>query len=199
MVTALASRGRETRLIDLRLVELEAGERTDVAGGGEVCAVVLGGTVEVSAAGTSLGRAGGRSDVFEGPGDAVCLPPGSPPTLEAVSPATVAVATAPLDGRRPRLIRSGEQKAVETGAGNWLRTVRTVLGPGDAAGRLIVGETLNPPGNWSSYPPHKHDRQAPPDETALEEVYYLWVLAGETRELISYVDPRHAWVEEQRP
>ena len=36
----------------------------------------------------------------------------------------------------------------------------------------MVGETINPPGNWSSYPPHKHDRHAPPDEVALEELYY---------------------------
>jgi len=40
------------------------------------------------------------------------------------------------------------------------------------AQRLLVGETLNPPGNWSSYPPHKHDRKAP-SEAPLEEVYFF--------------------------
>ena len=62
--------------------------------------------------------------------------------------------------------------ACTAGTGNWSRTIRTILGPDDDAGRLLVGETINPPGNWSSYPPHKHDRHAPPDEVALEELYY---------------------------
>ncbi len=38
---------------------------------------------------------------------------------------------------------------------------------------FIVGETINPPGNWSSYPPHKHDEHRPPHEVQLEEVYYF--------------------------
>jgi 5-deoxy-glucuronate isomerase len=252
MITTLASRGRETGLIDLRLVELESGGRVELEDEGELCAVVLGGTVEASAAGAPLGTAGGRAGVFDGPGEAVYVPPPGPLTLEAVSPASIAVAAAPLDGRRPglaRVIRPGDQKAIETGAGNWLRTVRTLLGPDDAAGRLIVGETINPPGNWSSYPPHKHDREAPPDEVALEEVYYyrfepaggfavqvvygdggesarivhdgdavpipsgyhplvgapgyalyyLWVMAGEGRDLAPYFDPQHSWVQDPRP
>jgi 5-deoxy-glucuronate isomerase len=132
------------------------------------------------------------------------------------------------------------------GTGNWARTIRTILGPDDEAARLILGETLNPPGNWSSYPPHKHDRNAPPDEVALEEVYlyrfepaagfgvqlvyddtderarivrdgdvvaipsgyhpvvaapgyalyYLWVMAGEGREMAPYLEPPHAWVQD---
>jgi 5-deoxy-glucuronate isomerase len=41
------------------------------------------------------------------------------------------------------------------------------------AQRLLAGETLNPPGNWSSYPPHKHDRSNPPLEAILEEVYFF--------------------------
>jgi 5-deoxy-glucuronate isomerase len=175
MVTTLAARGRETRLIDLLLVHLAAGERFERAGGDEVCAVVLGGTIDVAAGGSPLGRTGGRGDVFDGPGDAVYVPPSSALSLVAVTDAAVAVAAAPIDGGQPgpaRLIRPADQRTAQAGAGNWKRTVRTVLGPEDAAGRLIVGETINPPGNWSSYPPHKHDRQAPPEEVALEEVYF---------------------------
>jgi 5-deoxy-glucuronate isomerase len=36
----------------------------------------------------------------------------------------------------------------------------------------LVVEVITPPGNWSSYPPHKHDTNTPPDETFLEETYY---------------------------
>jgi 5-deoxy-glucuronate isomerase len=40
------------------------------------------------------------------------------------------------------------------------------------AQRLVVGETFNPPGNWSSYPPHKHEVDAYPEEVRMEEIYY---------------------------
>ena len=175
MITTLASRGRETGLIDLRLVELESGGRVDWRTRASSAPSSWAGRSRRRLRAPRWGTAGGRAGVFDGPGEAVYVPPPGPLTLEAVSPASIAVAAAPLDGRRPgpaRVIRPGDQKAIETGAGNWLRTVRTLLGPDDAAGRLIVGETINPPGNWSSYPPHKHDREAPPDEVALEEVYY---------------------------
>ena len=251
--TTLAAPGRETRLIGLRLLELDSRERVVTDEDGELCALVLSGVVDAWAAGSALGTAGCRADVFDGAGDAVYVPPGGGLALEAVSAAVVALATAPVEGRPPgkaRLIRAADQPIREAGTGNWSRTIRTVLGPDDDAARLIVGETVNPPGNWSSYPPHKHDRQAPPDEVALEEVYfyrldpergfavqlvyggdgeesarivrdhdvlairsgyhpvvvapgyrlyYLWVLAGEGRQLAPHFDPQHAWVLDHAP
>ena len=103
------------------------------------------------------------------------VPPAEMLTLAAQEAATVAVATAPLSDRPAggaRLIAASEHEVRTAGIGNWSRTIRTILGSKQDAGRLVLGETVNPPGNWSSYPPHKHDRQAPPDEVALEEVYY---------------------------
>jgi 5-deoxy-glucuronate isomerase len=40
------------------------------------------------------------------------------------------------------------------------------------ADSLLVCEVHTPPGHWSSYPPHKHDTDAPPLESYLEETYY---------------------------
>jgi 5-deoxy-glucuronate isomerase len=40
------------------------------------------------------------------------------------------------------------------------------------ADSLLVCEVLTPAGHWSSYPPHKHDRDALPEESLLEETYY---------------------------
>ena len=62
---------------------------------------------------------------------------------------------------------------VAAGKANWQRTVYTALGEAFPAERLLAGETLNPPGNWSSYPPHKHDRRSPPSEVPMEEVYFF--------------------------
>jgi 5-deoxy-glucuronate isomerase len=236
-------------LIDLRLVQLSTGEHETLQGDVEMCAIVLSGVVDVTIDGLDFGTATRAGDVFESPGDAAYLPPGEALDLFAGRDAVVAVAAAPLADRPAgpaRLIRSEEQAVRTAGTGNWSRSIRTILGPSDDAGRLVLGETINPPGNWSSYPPHKHDRHAPPEEVALEEVYYyrfkpqggfgvqviyddrderaqivrdgdvvaipsgyhpvvaapgyalyyLWVMAGEGRELAPFFDPKHAWVQE---
>jgi 5-deoxy-glucuronate isomerase len=173
--TVLAAPGDGTRLIGLRLVRLAAGDVWAGRDAGEQLAVVLGGTVEASVDSAAFGPVGGREDVFDGLCEAVYVPPEAEFALSAGAPATVAIASAPLEGGSSgaaRMIRAADQGVAIAGAGNWQRTIRTILGPGADAGRLIVGETVNPPGNWSSYPPHKHDRQAPPEEVALEEVYF---------------------------
>jgi 5-deoxy-glucuronate isomerase len=175
VLSTLAARGRETGLISLRLVKLSAGERETLHDDGEMCAIVLSGSVDITIDGMKLGTAMRVGDVFESAADAAYVPPGQALELVSRRDALVAVAAAPLADRpagRARLIGSTEQSARTAGTGNWSRNIRTILGPDDDAGRLVVGETINPPGNWSSYPPHKHDRHAPPDEVALEELYY---------------------------
>jgi 5-deoxy-glucuronate isomerase len=260
MRTLLAP-GQNTELIGLDLADLADGETLDLTrdtgggpegqGGGkntEIAAVVLSGTVDVMIDDAPLGRAGGRGNVFEGAGSTVYAPPAATIRLRAVDGAAqLAIASAPLlEGGKPgpaRVIGPDDQDIAHRGDGNWARTVRTILGPGDAAGRLLMGETINPPGNWSSYPPHKHDTEEPPREVKLEEIYlfkldpeggfgvqirdgeecftvrdgdvaaipagyhpvvaapgyslyYLWVMAGEGRQMIPYLDPSHAWVQE---
>jgi 5-deoxy-glucuronate isomerase len=65
------------------------------------------------------------------------------------------------------------------GAGSASRQVNNFCGPdADFADRLIAVEVLTPGGNWSSYPPHKHDEDVPGVETALEEIYYYEVARG---------------------
>ena len=60
----------------------------------------------------------------------------------------------------------------ERGKEGFRRTVYNLIDEKFPAERLLVGETFNQPGNWSSFPPHKHDREDPPRETFLEETYY---------------------------
>jgi 5-deoxy-glucuronate isomerase len=241
--------GQNTELIGLDLAELADGESLDLTQETELAVVVLSGIVDVTVDGAALGRAGGRGSVFEGPGHTIYAPPGTAVGLRAAAGgARLAIASAPLDGGEPgqaRVIGPDDQDVAHRGDGNWARTVRTILGPGDAAGRLLMGETINPPGNWSSYPPHKHDTHEPPREVKLEEIYlfkidpaggfgvqirydgdgedcftvrdgdvaaipagyhpvvaapgyslyYLWVMAGEGRQMIPYLDPAHAWVQ----
>jgi 5-deoxy-glucuronate isomerase len=249
MTRTLVTPGTDADLIGLELADLGAGESLERRCEQETVVVVLSGVVEANADGTSLGRAGGRTSVFDGPGHAVYAPPGTQLRLTAQGETELAIATAPLDGRPPalaRIIAPADQRIAEAGRGNWSRSVRTILGPEHAAGRILIGETVNPPGNWSSYPPHKHDVQDPPHEVRLEEVYlfrvdppggfgvqlrydadtteaftvrdhdvavirsgyhpvvaapgyalyYLWIMAGDGRQMIPSMDPAHAWVAE---
>ena len=65
------------------------------------------------------------------------------------------------------------------GAGHASRQVDNFGSPeGPAADRLIAVKVLTRAGNWSSYPPHRHDEEIPAEETALEEIYYFEVADG---------------------
>jgi 5-deoxy-glucuronate isomerase len=179
LVRTLVSPGRQTELIGLDIAEIPAGGSLDVQRDGELVAVVFSGVVEVAVNGEHLGRAGGRQSVFDGPGYAAYAPPSATVSFTAAEgPVELALATAPL-GRagigRPRLVGPREQQVADRGKGNFARRVRTIFGPDEPGGRLLVGETINPPGNWSSYPPHKHDEQRPPAEARFEEVYLFKV------------------------
>ena len=75
--------------------------------------------------------------------------------------------------RRRARVLPGDDVEVETrGHGAQERTVTPILMGDREADSLLVCEVLTPPGHWSSYPPHKHDRDALPDESFLEETYY---------------------------
>jgi 5-deoxy-glucuronate isomerase len=174
----LTTAGDETAHISLVLADLRPGEELLFNDEGETAAVVLSGVVDAATTdGLPLGRAGGRASVFEAPGDTVYAPAGIGLHLTgaAKGPAQVAIASASADpspdAPPARVIGPADQRIAEVGEGNWSRTVRTILGPEHDAQRLLLGETINPPGNWSSYPPHRHDRHNPPEEVDLEEVY----------------------------
>jgi 5-deoxy-glucuronate isomerase len=141
----------------------------------ECCLVVVSGTVAVISGAREWGDVGGRSDPWSGRPDGVYLPPGNGFEVEAGDGgAEVALcwAPAPGGGARARLL-SGEEIDVETrGYGAQERTIHPILMGDREADSLLVCEVLTPGGHWSSYPPHKHDRDDPPHETFLEETYY---------------------------
>ncbi len=118
----------------------------------------------------------GRASVWEGRPSAVYLPPGVTATLTpGDGPITVAIASAPASGRQTASepVRIGpEDVTVEIrGAGNATRQITHIITPEFPADRLEVVEVYTPSGNWSSWPPHKHDTDDMPREAILEEVY----------------------------
>jgi 5-deoxy-glucuronate isomerase len=178
-VTSLIRAGEQTKYISLDLRVAQRDESLELAPGDERLVVILSGRAELTLDGQDHGIVGGRADVFEGAGDAVYMPPTSSAVLVGLGDGvTLAVVGAPPSAQPPgeaRVIAAATQREVVVGHDSWGRTVRTLLGPDDAASRLLVGETVhNGTGTWSSFPPHRHDRESA-DEAQLEEVYFYRV------------------------
>lgn len=139
----------------------------------EVCLVILTGTATISAGGETFSDVGNRTSVFEGPPAAVYVPMGVDYCVAADSDLEIAICTAPGGGDHSvRLIAPGDLPPETRGEGANTRYVQDILPDRDPAHSLLVVEVITPAGNWSSYPPHKHDADLLPEESALEETYY---------------------------
>jgi 5-deoxy-glucuronate isomerase len=154
---------------------LVSGQVIERSGDGqEVGVVVLEGAADVRAGSRSFGSIGGRTSVFDGPPPPVVLvAAGEPVEIRSETTATVLIASAPAgDPVATRLIDPATMRVEERGSGHTARRVHHLLPPGEPASRLILVEVYTPGGNWSSYPPHKHDTEDQPRESLLEELYY---------------------------
>ena len=138
----------------------------------EVCVVVISGSIDISSAHAKWRGIGHRASPFDGPPDAAYLPPRTRFELAGAGEVALCYAPAAAGAAGARLLPAGAVEAERRGRGSYERTVRPILMGDLAADSLLVCEVLTPAGNWSSYPPHKHDRDAPPGESLLEEIYY---------------------------
>ena len=137
----------------------------------ELCLVVVQGTCTCARRTASGSASAAATTPFEGRPDAAYLPPGT--EFELSGNAEVALCTAPAQTGAEARQLPGDDVEVETrGFGAQERTVTPILMGDREADSLLVCEVLTPPGHWSSYPPHKHDRDALPEESLLEETYY---------------------------
>jgi 5-deoxy-glucuronate isomerase len=161
------------RYLSFRVERLWDGEHVSRQTGGEEIALVpLGGRCAVESGGERW-ELGERASVFQGMPWALYLPRDTDYTLSALGDVEVAVAGALADERlEPRLVTPGEVEIEVRGSGNATRQINHIVKPEFPAQRLLVVEVFTPAGNWSSYPPHKHDEDRPPGEVVLEEVYY---------------------------
>ncbi len=141
--------------------------------GREACVVMLSGRADVKFGGEEWGGIGGRASVFDGPSDSVYVPPGGELVVKAAGTCEVALCWAPAKvGVASQLIRGSEVTLLKRGSDRTERTIHNILMEDRPAESLLVTEVLTPAGNWSSYPPHKHDTNDLPRETYLEETYY---------------------------
>lgn len=147
----------------------------EATGDREAILVLVEGKARLSAAGRDFGEMGARMDVFEKTAPhCLYVPNGAEWSATATTGCTLAVCTAPGKGNHPTQRLGPEGISLDTrGKGTNTRYVNNVaMEMRDVADSLLVTEVFTPAGNWSSYPPHRHDEDDYPNMTYLEETYY---------------------------
>lgn len=140
--------------------------------GEEMALVLLGGNC-LANWGAGEQSIGARANVFDGFPYALYLPNDHRVTLKAESVCEIAECRVPSKARHePRLVTPKDVASGLRGGENTSRQIVEVIPSSFPADKLVVFEVYTPGGNWSSYPPHKHDVDQPPGEVDLDEIYY---------------------------
>jgi len=162
--------------VGFSLYHLKEGETaTELTGEREVILVLVEGRAEISGAGKNFGELGQRMDVFERtPPHCVYIPNNTDWSARATTACTLAVCSAPgKGGHKAQIIGPDGIDLEERGKGANTRYIHNIgMENRDVADSLLVTEVFTPNGNWSSYPPHRHDEDNFPEITYLEESYY---------------------------
>lgn len=166
--------------LNMAALRLAKGERfADETRENEHVTVILGGKCNIRTSHGEYLNVGRRADVFSGMPYALYLPRRSTFEIEAVSDTLeVASCWVATDQDHPAQLITPQQSNIEIrGGGNATRQINGIIPPGFDCHRLVCVEVYTPPGNWSSYPPHKHDvhrvdEQGKVIEADLEEIYF---------------------------
>jgi len=185
------------KLLKFSKLTLSKGERYEgmVPEDREAMLVLLSGKARVEVAGKTFASVGGRPNVFAGLPHSVYVPRGKDFTVTALTNLEAALPSAPSDlGTDPYEVKPAEVATGQWGTLNYTRFFRAVLVEGDErpASSLIVGETITPSGNWSTYPPHKHD-VAQGGEVVQEEMYYFRVSSPDGYGLAQHYSPERGY------
>ncbi len=156
------------------LYRLAAGQSVaEQTGETEVILVLVEGKAAIDAARQSFGELGDRMNVFEQtPPVSVYVPNRAEWTATATTACTLAVCAAPGRGGHAAQVLPSPAKVTRGKGGNTRYIYPIAMEETDVADSLLVTEVFTPSGNWSSYPPHRHDEDTFPDMTYLEETYY---------------------------
>lgn len=164
-------------LLDLEILHLEKGEHKKWCSHEfEVVAVLIQGSCSLSAEGEEWVMR--RHSVFEDLASAVFVSPGVELSINTIEQTTLALCKARANKKFKTAYISPEQVTSERrGSKGYERKVFNIVRKETQTQRIAVGETINAPGEWSSFPPHKHDEKKKVDgkviEVALEEIYYF--------------------------
>ncbi len=164
------------KYVGFNLYQLQPGETaSEATGEREAILVLVEGKANIFAGDKNFGELGERMDVFERtPPHCVYVPNGLEWTAIATTALTLAVCTAPGNGaHNAAIIGPSGIRLEDRGKGANTRYIHNIaMEDRDVADSLLVTEVFTPQGNWSSYPPHRHDEDNYPHMTFLEETYY---------------------------
>ena len=169
------------KLLDLNHLVLDNdGKFESESGNREVLAVMLGGKATFIVGDKKFESVGARPNVFSGKPHSVYIPCQSSYAIRAQGACQIALVSAPSDLKTtPYMIAPERVATVSFGAANFSRSLHQILTlaaqPDLPAARLVVGETYTPSGNWSTYPPHRHEKDDLPREAFHEEIYFFKV------------------------
>lgn len=171
------------RWCSLRLIELPPGQECRfITDDEEMLVLPLAGSCTVVCDGEEFSITG-RESVFSRVTDSVYVPRDADVIIKSTGehgPGRFALPAARCTNRLPPRYRAAEDVPVEIrGAGQATRQVNNIASA-DAfeADKLMAVEVITPAGNWSSYPPHKHDEKRAGEESELEEIYYFEISDG---------------------
>ena len=151
-------------------VTLAAGQRATFSMPGEETVVVLQRGTGRFSCGTASWEVS-RQDVFSERATALLLPPGQALDIIAATAFEAVCVSTPADAGGAAVLRAPADIQVQhRGKPGYERDVHDLFVSDAFAKRIVVGETFNAPGNWSSFPPHKHDGRN--GEPVFEEIYY---------------------------
>jgi len=176
IVHEVTSENSSLEYVAMKVVDLAPGTRyQEELGKVECCIVALTGKINVTDHTETFEHIGTRESVFEKkPTDSVYVSNDRAFAVEAVTEARIILCYSPSEKQLPtRLIRAEDNSIEHRGKYNNKRLVHNILPDSDpSANSLLVVEVFTESGNWSSYPPHKHDQDNLPHESFLEETYY---------------------------
>ena len=152
---------------------LNPGETYSAATRGEEAAfVLLGGRCSANW-GEGQHLIGQRKNVFDGLPYCLYLPTNHSVSFQAETVCEIAECRVPSEAKlQPKLITTKDVVSSLRGGGNASRQIVEIIRPDFPADKLVAIEVYTPAGNWSSFPPHKHDVHNPPAEVDLDEIYY---------------------------
>ena len=166
---------RGMELTRFGILQLAAGTSyTANTGDFEAALVLLGGKCSVKGDGFDFAEVGERKNVFDGKPHTVYLPHRTAYTVTALTDLDIAVNESPAtrDTARPTVITPEMTRTISIGRDNFTRAATIMLDEKFDSEHFYIGEGMIPSGNWSGYPPHKHDVDALPGEIAMEETYF---------------------------
>ena len=157
------------------VIQLAAGSSYRASTGEcEVALVLLGGRCAVRGEAFDFAEVGARRNVFDGRPHTVYLPRRTAYEIAAVTDADIAYNASPAtrDTAKPCVITPEMTRELTLGRDNFTRKATIMIDETFDSEHFYIGEGMIPSGNWSGYPPHRHDVDNPPEEIDMEETYF---------------------------